>query len=31
MLGSEKKINPGHSFVLVSDNPDYSSDNALVA
>lgn len=31
MLGSEKKINPGHSFVLVSDNPDYSSDDALVA
>ena len=30
MLGSEKKINPGHSFVLVSDNPDYSSDDALV-
>ena len=30
MLDSKKKINPGHAFVLVSDNPDYSSDDALV-
>lgn len=30
MVSNERKIKPGHSFVLVSDNPKFDSDQALV-
>lgn len=30
LIDGEQKINPGHSFVLVSDNPLYQGDKALV-
>jgi hypothetical protein len=28
--GREGVVKPGHSFVLVSDNPEFSDDKALV-
>jgi hypothetical protein len=30
IINNETIVNPGHSFILVSDNPKYNSDKALV-